>query len=59
MDVSLDDWLIEWLTRGLYNSFSRLDCIEQSLLIAKIGRISDADAEKVKKVWQNDVIPQF
>jgi mRNA interferase MazF len=38
---------------------SRLDCLEKSLLLAKIGQISQADAEVVKQVWHLYVKPQF
>jgi mRNA interferase MazF len=59
MDVFLDDWSSSGLRVASTVRLARLDCLEQSLLVGKIGRISDADAEKVKKVWQNYVMPQF
>jgi mRNA interferase MazF len=57
--VFLDDWSSSGLRAASTVRLARLDCLEQLLLIAKIGRISNADAEKVKKVWQNYVMPQF
>jgi mRNA interferase MazF len=62
MDVSLDDWSSSGLRVASTVRLARLDCLdclEQSLLIANIGRISDADAATVKKVWQTYVMPQF
>ncbi len=59
MDVSLDDWSSSGLRVAFTVRLACLDCLEQSLLFAKIARISDADAEKIKKVWQNYVMPQF
>ncbi|MEG4836904.1 hypothetical protein QUB36_24550 [Microcoleus sp. AT8-B1] len=38
---------------------SRLDCLKKSLLLAKIGPISQADAAAVKQVWELYVKPQF
>ena len=37
----------------------RLDCLEQSLLIARIGAISPHDAQAIKQVWASQVKPQF
>jgi mRNA interferase MazF len=59
MDVFLDDWASSGLRVASTVRLARLDCLEQSLLIAKIGQISAVDAEKVKKVWQTYVMPQF
>jgi mRNA interferase MazF len=59
MDVFFDDWASSGLRVSSTVRLARLDCLEQSLLFAKIGRISDPDAEKVKKVWQTYVMPQF
>jgi mRNA interferase MazF len=38
---------------------SRLDCLAQSLLIARIGAISSNDASAVKQTWSGYVQPQF
>jgi mRNA interferase MazF len=37
----------------------RLDCLEQSLLLGKLGTISQSDAEQVKEIWQLYIKPQF
>jgi hypothetical protein len=56
MDVFLDNWFSSGLRVA---STARLDCLEQSLLFAKIGQISAVDADKIKKVWQTYLMPQF
>ena len=37
----------------------RLDCLEQSLLVARIGMISDTDGREVHQAWSTHVGPQF
>jgi mRNA interferase MazF len=59
MDVPLNDWSSSGLRVASTVRLARLDCLEQSLLFAKIGQISAVDAEKIKKVWQTYVMPQF
>jgi mRNA interferase MazF len=59
MDVSLNDWASSGLRVASTVRLARLDCLEQSLLFAKIGQISTVDAEKIKKVWQTYVMQQF
>jgi mRNA interferase MazF len=55
--------LIEWKTSGLRVAstvrLSRLDCLEQSLLVGHIGMISSRDAQVVKQIWASQVKPQF
>lgn len=58
-DVALNDWSSSGLRVASTVRLSRLDCLENSLLIAKIGHISDADADKIKEVWKHQVNPQF
>jgi mRNA interferase MazF len=58
-DVLLTDWLASGLRVASTVRLSRLDCLEQSLLLAKIGRISQTDAEELKKVWDMYIKPQF
>lgn len=55
--------LIDWSASGLRVvstvRLSRLDCLEQSLLLVKIGQISQADAQQLKEVWNKYIKPQF
>ena len=58
-DVFLNDWSVSGLRRASTVRLSRLDGLEKSLLLAKIGQISQADAAAVKQVWELYVKPQF
>lgn len=58
-DVSLADWIASGLRVASTVRLSRIDCLEQSLLIAKIGGITPSDAKAVKQVWANYVQLQF
>jgi mRNA interferase MazF len=58
-DVALTDWKTGGLRVISTVRLSRLDCLEQSLLIARIGTISSRDAQAVKQVWASQVKPQF
>jgi mRNA interferase MazF len=58
-DVCLNDWSVSGLRGASTVRLSRLDCLEKSLLLAKIGQISQADAVAVKQVWELYVKPQF
>ncbi len=58
-DVTLNDWSISGLRVPSTVRLSRLDCLEKSLLLAKIGQISESDADKLKEVWDLYVKPQF
>ena len=57
-DVLLADWKASGLRTASTVRLSRLDCLEQSLLIARIGAISPVDANSVKQSWLN-IQPQF
>jgi mRNA interferase MazF len=59
MDVPLVEWRASGLRRASTVRLSRLDCLEEPLLIGQIGTISIADAQTVKQVWGNHVKPQF
>ena len=59
LDVALLDWEASGLRLASTVRLSRLDCLEQSLLICRIGMISTADAEGVKQVRENHIKPQF
>jgi len=58
-DVSLADWMSAGLRLPSTVRLSRLDCLEQALLIHKLGSISAADALQVKTVWSTQVKPAF
>jgi mRNA interferase MazF len=58
-DVEMTDWQLSGLKRPSTVRLSRLDCLEQSLFVARIGVISPADAEKVKTAWESFIKPQF
>ena len=58
-DVSLNDWSSSGLRVASNVRLSRLDCLENSLLLAKIGQISPADAEQLKRIWDMYIKPQF
>lgn len=59
VDVTLVDWNASGLRRESTVRLSRLDCLEQFLLIARIGTISVADGERVKQTWAGHIKPQF
>ncbi|HEX5446894.1 MAG TPA: type II toxin-antitoxin system PemK/MazF family toxin [Pirellulales bacterium] len=58
-DVPLGDWQISGLRVPSTVRLSRLDCLEQRLLVHRLGRISPQDAQQVKSVWIQHVKPQF
>ncbi len=58
-DVMLTDWKASGLRVASTVRLSRLDCLEQSLFIARIGMISQADGQAVKQVWSSSIKPQF
>lgn len=61
--TSTDVLLINWRASGLRVAstvrLSRLDCLEQSLLLFKLGRISSADARNLKNVWTKHIKLRF
>ncbi len=58
-DVPLADWQASGLRAASTVRLSRLDCLEQSLLIARIGTISVSDGQAIKQVWASEVKPGF
>lgn len=58
-DVELSDWRLSGLRRASTVRLSRLDCLEQSMLIGRIGTISTADGDKIKQTWATSIKPQF
>ena len=61
--TATDVLLINWRASGLRVAstvrLSRLDCLEQSLLLFKLGRISSVDSRNLKNVWTKHIKPQF
>jgi mRNA interferase MazF len=58
-DVSLADWRASWLRLASTVRLSRLDCLEQSLLVHVLGHISPGDAQRVQAAWATHVRPRF
>lgn len=58
-DVLLTDWRLAGLRVPSTVRLSRLDCLEQTLLIHKLGSISAGDTVQVKTVWSTHVKPAF
>ncbi len=58
-DVLLVDWQAAGLRVASTVRLSRLDCLEQSLLIHRLGALSAADGQRVTTVWDLYVKPQF
>lgn len=58
-DVVLRDWQPAGLRLPSVVRLSRLDCIEQSLLLARLGALSSHDANFLKTVWSSSVKPAF
>jgi mRNA interferase MazF len=58
-DVPLREWSQSGLRVASTVRLSRLDCLEQSLLLAKIGAVQTDDAIQLKAIWQNHVYPRF
>ena len=58
-DVSLQDWATSGLRVPSTVRLARLDCLEKSLLIAKIGVVSKLDAIKLKNIWNSEIKLQF
>ena len=58
-DVALADWATSGLRVASTVRLSRLDCLENSLLIGKIGHLSNQDAEKIREIWKLRIKPQF
>jgi mRNA interferase MazF len=58
-----DVMLIDWENCGLRVAstvrLSRLDCLERSLLIKKLGGLSAGDAKALTEVWIQHVKPDF
>ena len=58
-DVSLDDWQRGGLRAASTVRLSRLDCLEQSLLIFRLGHVAKPDARRLKDAWAAHISLQF
>jgi mRNA interferase MazF len=58
-DVPLADWQQSGLRVASTVRLSRLDCLEQSLLLVRLGRVSESDAQRLKSTWTTYVVPRF
>jgi mRNA interferase MazF len=58
-DVPLRDWRQGGLRTASTVRLSRLDCLEQSLLLARLGHVSTADAQRLREVWAMHIKLQF
>jgi mRNA interferase MazF len=59
LDIALTNWKLSGLRVASTVRLSRLDCLEQSLMIGRIGAISSEDGNRVKQAWATHVRPQF
>jgi mRNA interferase MazF len=58
-DILLKDWGSSGLRVPSTVRLSRLDCLEKTLMLAKLGRISNGDATHLLEVWNDYIKPQF
>lgn len=58
-DVPLADWRDSGLRVPSTVRLSRLDCLEQSLLLFRLGRVSPSDAQRLKDIWAVHIKPQL
>lgn len=58
-DVALVDWQRSGLRAASTVRLSRLDCLEQSLLIFRLGRVSAVDAIQLQDAWRSHISLQF
>jgi mRNA interferase MazF len=58
-DVPLTDWKSAGLRLASTVRLSHLDCLEQAMLLHKLGTVSVADSNQVKAVWSAHVKPAF
>ncbi len=58
-DVSLREWQQGGLRVASTAHLARLDCLEQSLLLRRLGSVQLADAQLLKDVWAQHIYPKF
>ncbi len=58
-DVPIDQWEESGLRLPSTVRLSRLDCLEQSLLKRRLGRLRSTDAKTIQNTWQKHIKPNF
>lgn len=58
-DLVLNDWQKSGLRVASTVRLFRLDCLEQTLLLSRLGVVSSEDARQIRHVWASHVKPQF
>ncbi len=58
-DVPLVDWQSAGLRVQSTARLSRLDCLDQTLLIKKLGKVTSNDAIQLKAVWKQQIQLRF
>ncbi len=58
-DVVLQDWQAAGLRLPSTVRLARLDCLELTLLLQRLGELPPADGTRLKDVWDRLVKPQF
>ena len=58
-DVPLVDWQLAGLRKPSTVRISRLDCLEQTLLFRRLGRLSAADGVRIRSAWDTYVKLDF
>ena len=58
-DIALNDWQASGLRVASTVRLSRLDCLEQSLLLTKLGHVSKDDANRLLSAWIIHIKPRF
>jgi mRNA-degrading endonuclease toxin of MazEF toxin-antitoxin module len=58
-DLPLSDWKPSGLKAPSTVRLARLDCLEQSLLLRKLGRLSARNALEAHVVWKEHIKPAF
>ena len=58
-DVPLLNWQAADLRIPSTARLSRLDCLEQNLLLNKLGKISASDALQLKQLWAEQIHLRF
>lgn len=58
-DVPLSKWKQSGLRVASTARLARLDCLEQSLLLRRLGSVQPTDAQALKGIWTQHIYPKF
>lgn len=58
-DVLLQEWAAGGLRLPSTVRLARLECLEQSLLLYRLGTVAPADAAALRSAWDQFIKPQF